>query len=145
MIEIFFSTRKNMNRKVELSFASLGKALAALEAMVNKPMQEDRSNIDACIQRFEFAIELWWKLLKRVLFTLGEEVVYPKDVLRAAYRGKLIDDEVIWLSMLEDRNQTSHTYDEALADQIYLRIKGYFPVMQRTYNRLFSSYSTSPK
>jgi nucleotidyltransferase substrate binding protein (TIGR01987 family) len=68
-------------KKVLQTFESLGKALITLETMVNKPMQEDRSNIDACIQRFEFAIELYWKLLKRILETQGREAYYPKDVL----------------------------------------------------------------
>lgn len=41
----------------------------------------------------------------------------------------------------KDRNQTFHTYDETLADQIYERIKRYYPTMQKTYDRLFSIYS----
>ena len=130
-----------MTTPLDNTFATLGKALKALEVMVYKPMQEDRGNIDACIQRFEFAVELWWKLLKRLLAARGEEEVYPKDVLRSAFRGRLIDDEQAWLNMLRDRNLTSHTYDEALADQIYGRIRAYFPVMQATYARLLSTHT----
>ena len=103
-----------MSQKLTISFEKLGKALNALEVMVNKPLQEDRSNIDACIQRFEFVIELYWRLLKRILEARGREVFYPKDVLQEAYAGHLIDDETLWLQMLNDRNQTSHTYDEEL-------------------------------
>lgn len=65
------------SEKIALSYAKLAKALNALEQMVNKPMQEDRSNVDACIQRFEFTFELFWKLLKRILEAEGVEVVYP--------------------------------------------------------------------
>lgn len=98
-----------MSQKVIDAFEKLGKTLDALELMVNKPMQEDRSNIDACIQRFEFVTELFWKALKRILEARGREVFYPKDVIQEAYRGHLIDDEDLWLQMLKDRNQTSHT------------------------------------
>ena len=39
---------------IKQNFYTLNKALIALEAMVNKPMQEDRSNVDACLHRFKF-------------------------------------------------------------------------------------------
>jgi nucleotidyltransferase substrate binding protein (TIGR01987 family) len=130
-----------LTQQIELSFTKLGKALLALESMVEKPMQQDRSNIDACIQRFEFTIELFWKCLKRILVSLGEDVTYPKDVLKAAYQGKLIQDEHIWLQILKDRNQTSHTYDEELADKIYENIKSYFPVLKSTYKELNEKYN----
>lgn len=126
------------DQQLELAFAKLGKALQALELMVYKPMQEDRSNVDACIQRFEFTVELFWKALRIFLATKGDNVAYPKDILREAYKGNLIDAEQIWLQMLLDRNQTAHTYDEGLADQIYARIKEYYPVMQKTYARLLT-------
>ena len=122
--------------KLGLSFKRTEKALAALALMATKPMQEDRGNIDATIQRFEFTIELFWKLLRDLLETKGVLVQYPKDVLREAYRGHFIDDEQQWLLMLQDRNLTSHTYDEQLADQIYKRIQGYVPIFQRTYASL---------
>jgi predicted nucleotidyltransferase len=52
----------------------------------------------------------------------------------------IIDDEEIWLTMLKDRNQTSHTYEEELATQIYHHIQTYYPVMQKTYLRLNEKY-----
>lgn len=55
------------NYKMEWGFLKLGKALISLEKIIVKPDQEDRSNIDAAIQRFEFTIELFWKLLKNIL------------------------------------------------------------------------------
>lgn len=126
----------NLSPALTLSFEQTKLALAALQQMVEKPMQADRSNIDACIQRFEFTIELFWKLLRRILESKGVLVVYPKDVLRSAYAGGLIDDELQWLQMLKDRNQTSHTYNEKLADEIYQHIKEYFPLLETTYLKL---------
>lgn len=130
-----------MDVQLQLSFSKLDKALQSLEAMVLKPMQADRSNIDACIQRFEFSIELYWKLLKKLLQTKGKDVVYPRDILREAYEGGLISDEKLWLRILLDRNQTSHTYDESLADRIYVNIKEYYPEMRRTYQQLLAKFS----
>ncbi len=118
--------------KIELGFLNVSKALNALELIAFKPPQADRANIDATIQRFEFTIELFWKLLKAILKEKGVDVHYPKDVLKEAYRGHLIDHEDVWVSMLHDRNLTSHTYDEKLADEIYERIRGYIPVFRDT-------------
>jgi nucleotidyltransferase substrate binding protein (TIGR01987 family) len=57
-------------------------------------------------------------------------------VLQEAYSGRLIDDEDTWLAMLYDRNRTSHTYDEALANEVYGRIKANFPVLRSAYEAL---------
>ena len=126
--------------KITLSLTKLGKALESLEQITAKPSQPDRSNIDAAIQRFEFTIELFWKLLKNILASLGTEVQYPKNVLQEAFKGHLINNEQLWLQMLEDRNITSHTYDEDLADQIFDRIKTYVPILRETYNNIREKY-----
>jgi nucleotidyltransferase substrate binding protein (TIGR01987 family) len=66
-----------------------------------------------------FAIELTWKSLKRVLADEGVETGTPREALMQAYKARWIDDEALWLSMLRDRNATSHIYDEDTARQIY--------------------------
>ena len=109
--------------------------------MAVKPVDPDRGNIDATIQRFEFSVELFWKLLKRLLLDLGQETNYPKAVLREAFSAGLIHQEQVWIRMLDDRNETSHTYDEELADAIYGRIKTtYYPLMQTTLEALRAGY-----
>ncbi len=36
-----------------------------------------------------------------------------------------------WLAMLEDRNQTAHTYDEALAKDVYQRLPRHLPLLEK--------------
>ncbi len=129
-----------ISEKTKLSFNQLEKALQRLKQMLDRPADADRANVDASIQRFEFCIELSWKALKRLLFDLGKEVNFPKEILQEAFQGHLIDDEISWILMLTDRNQTSHTYDEELADQIFNRLPGHLQVMQETYQKLSKSY-----
>jgi len=124
------------NHQIKESFARVEKALKALHVALLKPIDVDDLYLDATIQRFEFSIELFWKLLKLLLASKGVEVIYPKDVLREAFAGKLIDNEQIWLAMLRDRNLTSHTYNEELAITIYNNIKKYHPVMETTLEQL---------
>lgn len=79
---------------------------------------------DGLIQRFEFTFELAWKTLK-VCFE-NEGLVglnSPKTVLKEAFAARLIEDDELWLSMLNDRNSTSHAYSEELAIEICDNIK----------------------
>lgn len=127
--------------KIQQTYTNLSKALNKLEIMLARPMDEDRANIDASIQRFEFCVELFWKFLKRIMSQLGTETNFPREVIQQAYAGNLIDDEQQWLQMLKDRNETSHTYDEELADRIYGMIKTtYYPLMRKTFNQLSGKF-----
>ena len=81
---------------------------------------------DAVIQRFEFTFELCWKAVRIYLQEQeGIEVSSPKGTLKAAFRQGLIrqEEELEFLQMLEDRNASSHVYDEAEANEIFARIR----------------------
>lgn len=122
--------------KTQIKLEKFKKALISLEAIYLKPPQEDRSNIDATIKRFEFTFELAWKSLKDYFLERDIQLNYPKDVIRQAFAVGLIDAESIWIEMLSDHNMTSHTYDEKLADEIYMRIRRYVPELVKLSNRM---------
>src|SRR5438309_9263171 len=90
---------------------------------------------DATIQRFEFTFEVVWKTLKLFLERQGHECGGPRPTLKKAFAEGLIstaEEADIWLRMLEDRNLTSHAYDEALANRIYQHIvSDYAALLQR--------------
>jgi len=80
---------------------------------------------DAVIQRFEFTFELVWKSLKLYLERQGLDCGGPRPTLKKAFSEGLIsspEEADVWLRMLEDRNLTSHAYDEALATRIYRHV-----------------------
>ena len=65
-----------------------------------------------------------WIDMDGVLVDFSTEVnktISNNTFLKEAYKGYLIDNEEQWLQMLKDRNLTSHTYDEKLADIIFNR------------------------
>lgn len=74
---------------------------------------------DAAIQRFEFTFELAWKVMKTYAEQQGLEARSPREAIRAAFQTGLITEDPGWLAMIELRNLTSHTYDEAIAERIY--------------------------
>ena len=78
----------------------------ALEEYAANPTDTVR---DGVIQRFEFTFDLAWKSLKEYMQDQGATtpLQFPKQVLREAYAAELIDDERLWLDMLDARNSTS--------------------------------------
>ncbi|KYD26852.1 hypothetical protein B4113_0728 [Geobacillus sp. B4113_201601] len=109
------------------------RALAKLRQSAARDAQTDDLVVDATIQRFEFTYELAWKWMKLYLEYQGySEVTSPRKTIREAFREGLIEDGETWLRMLEDRNRTSHTYDEETAMDIYERIRtDYIPLFDR--------------
>ena len=89
---------------------------------------------DAVIQRFEFTFEAVWKCLQIFLEHQGHECPGSRTVIRKAYAERLIsspEEADIWFQMVEDRNLTSHAYDEELSEQIYANIVAkYVPLLQ---------------
>ena len=126
--------------KTKQSFKQLGMALTQFDKALQIPKGLTGLEVDGSIQRFEFCIELFWKALKRLLADLGKETEFSRETLQAAYQGHLIDDEEIWISMLTDRNKTSHTYEETLANEIYSRLTSYSKVMQKNYQSIIKKY-----
>ena len=87
---------------------------------------------DGVIQRFEFCTELAWKTLREYLIDQGyAEVNSPKSVMRQAYADGVLHEEDAWLSLLGDRNSTSHIYDDATAQRIFSRIRDAYILLFR--------------
>jgi nucleotidyltransferase substrate binding protein (TIGR01987 family) len=104
--------------------ADFSRALARLDEALGAP----KSDLvrDAAIQRFEFTFELAWKTMKLWLAGQGLEASTPAQVLAEALQAGLIQDGNGWSRMQENRNNTSHTYNLAIAETVdaFLRSKG---------------------
>ncbi|MBZ0214174.1 MAG: nucleotidyltransferase substrate binding protein [Nitrospirae bacterium] len=98
-------------------------ALAAAERLREAlALGDDPIIRDAVIQRFEFTFETVWKALKLFLEHQGYSAPSPRAVLKTAFVEGAIEgseDADVWLRMLEDRNLTTHAYDEVLAAHAY--------------------------
>lgn len=94
---------------------------------------------EGTIRRFEFTLELGWKVLKDYLEFSGAQLtsVTPKSVVKAAFSARLLDDGQLWVDMLMWRNQLSHQYEESLRDAGLRHINDRFlPALQRLGDRL---------
>lgn len=97
------------------------KALGTLQELlvIEHPTKVER---DAAIQRFEYTFEAVCKAAGRYLLLIeGVTVGSPKGIVRSSREVRLLTDDqaVLTLEMVDDRNLTVHTYNEALAEQIY--------------------------
>ncbi len=110
------------------------RALDRLETALARP--EDDITLDACIQRFEFSFELAWKAIQRQARAEGLDCASPRECLRVAFSLGLVEDDAQWMSMVEDRNRTSHTYDEATALAVYRALPGYARLLRELGRRL---------
>lgn len=128
----------NLERAREI-FYDFQDANKRLKEAINDDLSKGSIVIDGTIQRFEFTFELSWKLAQAILLLKGTGANSPRDIIKEAFKAKIIDDGNGWMDMLEDRNKSSHIYDEEIAVEIYRRIK------DKHYNNLKSFEINSSK
>lgn len=126
-----------MQEKINYRIKNLEKMIVNLEHAVRAEKDQSGFVIDASIKRFQLSFDLFNRALKVILEHKGLNPQFPRDVLQAAYQNQLISDEKTFLEMLKDRNETSHTYDQSIADEIYDHIKHkYAPLLKKETNNI---------
>jgi nucleotidyltransferase substrate binding protein (TIGR01987 family) len=118
--------------KLTSQLASCQRAISTLDEVLEMPFSVIVR--DASIQRFEYSFESLWKLVKTFLAE-HEGIVCnsPKQCFRETLRAGLlsVEEAETCLVMTDDRNLTSHTYIEAVAEAIYAKLPSYLEVMNR--------------
>ena len=116
------------------------KAFSQLKEAVELAGRRQLSRLEApgLIQGFEYTHELAWKTLKDFLEARGVRELYgSRDSTRAAFRANLIENGDTWMAMIQSRNMTTHTYNEATAAQIVAVILDpYFAEFQALQTKL---------
>ncbi|MGS2744294.1 nucleotidyltransferase substrate binding protein [Halomonas sp. LS-001] len=94
---------------------------------IQKPSIVERAGI---IQFFEMAFKLAWKLLKDYQQAEGFDVNSPRSAIKLAFQNGLVEEGHCWMQALEDRNLTTHTYNEATAVAVEQKIReDYYPLL----------------
>ena len=110
-----------LHEKYDRFTAAVARLREALDDYKKYPLDSVR---DGTIQRFEFCTELAWKTMREYLLDQGyTEINSPKAVVKQAFAFGMIQDQQAWIDLLNDRNLTSHVYDEATAKVIFERIE----------------------
>lgn len=97
----------------------------AVELAQSRPLSDLEKQ--GLIQGFEYTHELAWNVLKDYLEFEGiSGIVGSRGAVREAFRRELIADGEAWMSMIEKRNLSSHTYNLDTANDLCREIIAVF-------------------
>lgn len=120
--------------------ANYAKALDQLGNAVATSQQRPLSDLEkqGLIQAFEFTHELAWNVMKDYFAYQGNPGISgSRDAAREAFQKGLIEDGEGWMEMIRSRNQTSHTYQQKIADEMCGHIVArYFPLFEQFQRRM---------
>lgn len=133
-----------------LDFTAFDKALTSLEKsladshdasfMASLSASQHQLVIAGTIQNFEFTYELCWKYIKRWLsLNYGASQVDGaprRELFRQALQNQLIEDVETWMRYHIARNQTSHTYEQETAKDIFELIPSFFSDARKLQQQL---------
>lgn len=115
-------------------FFSYQQSLRRLEEILQEP--KTVANRDSAIKRFELTFELSWKTLQKYLGSQGILCRSPRECFRGGFTVGLLADDPTWSQIIEDRNESVHTYDETTAERIYQHLPHYLEKFQTLENLL---------
>jgi nucleotidyltransferase substrate binding protein (TIGR01987 family) len=121
-------------------FLNYTKALLQLNDAVELDKQRTLSSLEkqGLIQSFEYCHELAWNMIKDFFEYQGKTAIMgSRDATREAFNKGLITDGEAWMQMITSRNQTSHTYDETIAEEVVQKIiTTYQPLFVELQNKM---------
>lgn len=95
---------------------------------------------DSAIQRFEYSVDTFWKFMREYLEKKygTTTVASPKPVIKVCVDLKIIDQKhyKTFIKMINDRNLTSHAYNEELAQAISDGIQDYYNLLKSTIDTI---------
>jgi nucleotidyltransferase substrate binding protein (TIGR01987 family) len=103
-------------------FSNYNKALSQLQKFIDKGNLNELEE-QGLIQAFEYTYELAWNVMKDYFEYQGEEVIRgSRDAIRLSFNRGLITEGKKWMDMIESRIKSSHTYNEATAEEVVSKI-----------------------
>ena len=148
-VKIYDEERMNMSEKKEiLNLTAFRKAIHTFKDALNE-YSKDITNTyvrDSVIQRFEYCYDSSKKMLTRHLKNMGESDIDTKslaDIIRlGAKKGLLYHSWDEWSRYKDNRNATSHGYDESVAIEIVSHLDGFSEELDYFLEKLHTYYET---
>jgi nucleotidyltransferase substrate binding protein (TIGR01987 family) len=127
---------KSKDIRWEQRLANYSMALAQLTKAVDLAGRRPLSELEqqGLIQAFEFTHELAWNVMKDYFAFQGDpSITGSRDAFREAFNKGLIAEGEGWMEMIKSRNQSSHTYNLKVAEEIVDKVV-------TRYRRLFQDF-----
>jgi nucleotidyltransferase substrate binding protein (TIGR01987 family) len=114
---------KNQDIRWQQRYNNFEKAFNQLQRFLETESLNEMEK-QGLIKAFEYTYELAWKTLNDLLKDKGyDDVIGPKPTIQQGFQVGYISDGKAWIRMHKSRNLTSHTYDEATAENIIENIR----------------------
>lgn len=124
----------------EKGFESFDAGLALLRrALEAGPDALNRLETEGLIHRFEYCLELAWKITRDYLEQSGLLIapVTPREVLRQAAAAQVVEDGQVWIDMLNHRTLLAHSYDGVVFTEVVAALATrYLPAMEQLHRFL---------
>lgn len=121
--------------ETKLNLNSLIKAIEQFKQGLSQAQLHPHDELmrDGVIQRFEYTMDLAWKMMQRYLkmIQIEESVIRSKnDIFRESACVGLIDNPEAWIGYYSARNETSHDHDHEKANALYIQAAAFLPDVQ---------------
>ena len=116
--------------------ANYSTALAQLTKAVVLAGERPLSDLEqqGLIQAFEFTHELAWNVMKDYFAYQGNPAIFgSRDAVRESFNKGIITDGEGWMEMIKSRNQSSHTYNQNVAEEIAGRVIDQYHSLFQTF------------
>ncbi|TAK41398.1 MAG: nucleotidyltransferase [Saprospiraceae bacterium] len=130
-------------------FNNFTKALSQLDKFIAKGDELNELETQCMIQAFEYNFELAWNVIKDYYEYQGAtDIQGSRDAFRLAFNRGLITEGEAWMNMVQSRTKTSHTCNEATANEIAKAIlekyHALFKVLHARLTAIIADASTQP-
>lgn len=116
-------------------YENFQRALENLKKIETVEPPYDTITLTGMVALFEICFEQSWKAMKELLEYSGyseERMGSPRSILKLAYQAGMIDDDALWLQVLQARNDVTHSYNEDIAMRIITDCKEkYLPLFEK--------------
>jgi nucleotidyltransferase substrate binding protein (TIGR01987 family) len=116
---------KSHDIRWEQRLTNYSTALAQLTKAVGLAGERPLSDLEqqGLIQAFEFTHELAWNVMKDYFAYQGNtSITGSRDAVRESFDKGLVADGEGWMEMIKSRNQSSHTYNQKVTEEIVDKI-----------------------
>ncbi len=113
--------------------------LEAYRNNAGRPPLEQEAVQDSLIKRFEYTLEVAWKICKKHLEEEGfaeAATGSPKSIIRLAAQRNLISNPETWFNYLQFRQDTSHDYSSDKAETVLDIVEDFYEDVLNLYRGL---------
>lgn len=127
-----------MDKKVKLKLKEYNRALKSFEDALLMDFKSQEIIRDGLVQRFEITYELMIKVVRIFLLEKGINSIAPKDLIRIFSADREVKDSQTetLLKIVDDRNRTTHDYNQKFIKSLVSRLAKYHKVMSEVANQI---------